>query len=305
MKNSIKLLLSGCVLLLVFATCRQKQNKKFMGDDTVHTGHEVIAVDESFKPIIDEEAYVFKGIFTEAKPEFKYVTENEALRDLLNDSVRVAILSRELDTTEARVLKNRTLPPETIPFAIDAVVLIVNKASNDTLITVNDIKKMLNGDTKTDKSIVFDNPNSSLVRYLKDFSGNKELQQKNIYALKSNKEVLKYVSTHDNAIGIIGFSWLNDPDPDYAADVNNIKIVAVRDENSKAYGKEYYKPSQTSLVLKQYPLSRRLYVINSTGKVGLGRGFADFVSSDRGQRIILKSGLLPDSIPQRLINIKE
>ncbi|WDF55136.1 PstS family phosphate ABC transporter substrate-binding protein [Mucilaginibacter sp. KACC 22063] len=276
-----------------------------MGDDTVHTGHEVIAVDESFKPIIDEEAYVFKGIFTEAKPEFKYVTENEALRDLLNDSVRVAILSRELDTTEARVLKNRTLPPETIPFAIDAVVLIVNKASNDTLITVNDIKKMLNGDTKTDRNIVFDNPNSSLVRYLKDFSGNKELQQKNIYALKSNKEVLKYVSTHDNAIGIIGFSWLNDPDPDYAADVNNVKIVAVRDENSKAYGKEYYKPSQTSLVLKQYPLSRRLYVINSTGKVGLGRGFADFVSSDRGQRIILKSGLLPDSIPQRLINIKE
>lgn len=304
MTKSIKLILLSFVLLLMFITCKQK-SAKFMGDDTVHSGHEVIAVDESFKPIVDEEAYVFKGIFTEAKPEFKYGSENEVLRALMDDSVRVAIMSRELDSAETRVLKSRTLPPEIIPFAIDAVVLIVNKASNDTLITVNDIKNMLNGKTKTDKSIVFDNPNSSLVRYLKDFSGNKELKQSNIYALKSNKEVLNYVNSHTNAIGIIGFSWLNDPDPDYADAVNNVKVVAVRDENSKQYNKEYYKPSQTSLELKQYPLSRRLYVINSTGKIGLGRGFADFVSGERGQRIILKSGLLPDSIPQRLINIKE
>jgi phosphate transport system substrate-binding protein len=92
---------------------------------------------------------------------------------------------------------------------------------------------MLNGTAKTDKSIVFDNPNSSLVRYLKHLSGNKELKQKNIYALSSNKEVIKYVSEHSDAIGITGFSWLNDPDKDYAAAVDKVKIVGVKDENSK------------------------------------------------------------------------
>lgn len=305
MNKHIKLLLFPAIILLVTVTaCRQKKDPH-AGDDTINSGHEVIAVDESFEPIIDAEAQVFKSIYTEAKPEFRYQSENAVLRSFLNDTVRVAILSRELDTAEVGVLKRRTLVPETIPFAVDAVALIVNQASNDTLITVNEIKSMLNGKTNTDKSIVFDNPNSSLVRYLKEFAGNNNLNQKNIYALKSNKEVLTYVSTHTNAIGIIGFSWLNDPDPDYADAVNKVKIVSVKDEASKQFANEYFKPSQTSLELKQYPLSRRMYVINATGKIGLGRGVADFLAGERGQRIILKSGVLPDSIPQRVIHIKE
>lgn len=305
MTKHIKLLLSVTVILLVGSTaCKQKKNAH-AGDDTINSGHEVVAVDESFKPIIDAEAEVFRAIYTEAKPEFKYQSENAVLRGFLNDTVRVAILARELDTAEVGVLKRRTLLPETIPFAVDAITLIVNQASNDTLITVNEIKNMLKGKTKTDKSIVFDNPNSSLVRYLKQFTGNSDLNQKNIYALKSNKEVLSYVSTHTNAIGIIGFSWLNDPDPDYADAVNKVKIVGVKDETNKQFANQYFKPSQTTLELKQYPLSRKMYVINATGKIGLGRGVADFLASERGQRIILKSGVLPDSIPQRVINIKQ
>lgn len=286
-------------------SCKPKNPNATATEETFHSGHEVLAADESFKPIVDEEAYVFKSLYPEAKPEFHYLTENEVLRKLLNDTVRVAILSRELDSTEVKILTKRTLPPNTQPFAVDAVALIVNKTSNDTVITVSDIKKMLTGNTKTDKNIVFDNPNGSLVRYLKAFAGNIDLKQKNVYALKSNKEVLNYVSSHNDAIGIIGFSWLNDPDADYKAAVNNVKIVGVKDEGSKAFGKEYYKPSQETLDLKQYPLSRKLYIINCTGKLGLGRGFQDFLASERGQRIILKSGLLPDSIPQRLINIKD
>ena len=161
---------------------------------------------------------------------------------------------------------------------------------------------MLNGRTKLDKNIVFDNPNSGLVRYLKEFSGNKEFKQKNIYALKSNKEVIKYVSQHPNAIGIVGFSWLNDPDKDYADAVQKVKIVGVMDDVSKAASKQYFTPSQNTLALKQYPLTRNLYILNCTGQFGLGMEFVAFLISDRGQRIILKSGLLPDDIPPREIN---
>jgi phosphate transport system substrate-binding protein len=168
---------------------------------------------------------------------------------------------------------------------------------------VSEIKKMLNGDTKTDKDIVFDNPNSGLVRYLKELSGNKDFKQKNIYSLKSNKEVIEYVSGHPNAIGITGFSWLNDPEKDYADAVSKVKIVSVKDDISKNSSKQYYSPSQQTLALKQYPLTRNLYILNFTGKLGLGMEFAAFIAGDRGQRIILKSGLLPDEIPGREINI--
>jgi len=160
---------------------------------------------------------------------------------------------------------------------------------------------MLNGDTKQDKDIVFDNPNSGVVRYLKDFSGNKDFKQKNIYALKSNKEVIKYVADHPNAIGFTGFGWLNDPDKDYADAVQKVKIAGVKDDVTKNAANEFFTPSQNTLALKQYPLTRFLYIFRNTSELGLK--FDAFVMSDRGQRIILKSGLLPDSIPSRRINL--
>jgi len=36
---------------------------------------------------------------------------------------------------------------------------------------------------------------------------------------------------------------------------------------------------------------------------GLGSGFATFVGSDKGQRIILKDGLVPANSPIRLIEV--
>ncbi|QEC76211.1 PstS family phosphate ABC transporter substrate-binding protein [Mucilaginibacter ginsenosidivorax] len=274
------------------------------GTDTFDSGKALFAADESFAPIIEQEEYVFKSRHADANPTFLYRSENQAINMLLNDSVRMAVLARNLDTVERNVLIKRGLSVEVQRFAIDAVALIVNHASNDTTITVSTLKKMLNGQGDLNKTIVFDNPNSSLVRYLKEFSGNKEFKQKNIYALKSNKEVIKYVSEHPDALGITGFSWLNDPAKDIAAYVDNVKIVSVKDEANKEYPGQYFKPSQESLVLKQYPLSRGLYLVNSSSKIGLAIGFATFLGSDVGQRIILRSGLLPDSIPPREIILK-
>ncbi|RYU89480.1 phosphate ABC transporter substrate-binding protein [Mucilaginibacter terrigena] len=302
MKISFKPLLAGLALLTVLQGCEQSTSKKPVLDGFA-SGTAPFSVDESFSPIIDEELYIFKAMFTAANPVISYKPEAEVVNDLLNDKVRVIILSRNLDTAELGVLKRRSLTADTIKFAVDAISIIVNQASNDTTISVKEIKNMLNGKSKTDKNIVFDNPNSSLVRYLKTLSGNHELKQKNIYALSSSKEVIKYVSTHPNSVGITGFSWLNDPDKDYADAVDKVKIVGVRDENSRIAPNEYFKPSQTTLVQHTYPLSRSLYIIDCTGRKGLGSGFASFLASERGQRIILKSGLLPDSIPQREINI--
>ncbi|MEO6149204.1 MAG: substrate-binding domain-containing protein [Mucilaginibacter sp.] len=292
------------ITALLIAGCQQKQ-KDGAPKEGFAEGNIKILADASFEPIVAEEQYIFENLFPKAKLDIKYLTENELLNSFLNDSIRVAILSRELKPDEIKILNDRKLPPVVNRFAFDAVTLIVSNTSTDTLITVDEIKKMLTGKTKADINIVFDNPNSSLVRYLKGLVGNIDLKQKNIYALKSNKEVIKYVSDHPGAIGIVGFAWLNDPDEDYARDVAGVQIVGVKDEANKEYPDEYFKPSQNTLVLHQYPLSRGLYIINSSGKLGLGTGFASFLASERGQRIILKSGLLPDSIPRREINIKQ
>ena len=63
------------------------------------------------------------------------------------------------------------------------------------------------------------------------------------------------------------------------------------------------KPFQAYVALKQYPLYRKINIINPEGRYGLGTGFASFINSDKGQRIILKSGLVPANVPVRIIKL--
>lgn len=305
MKRNSKFILAGVILAAAAAitiTACEEAHKKHPTDDSFLEGSAPLVCDASFSPIVDEELYVFKALYPKAHPNMIYASENEVLNYLFTDSIRFAILSRNLTAHEVKVLRDRTLPPIVNKFAVDAVTLIVNDKAADTAISVSDIKKMLKGQAFTNRNIVFDNPNSSLYRYLKDFSGS-DLKQKNIYGLKSNKEVIKYVSEHPEAIGVVGFAWLNDPDKDYADYVHKVKILAINNDTSKKLAGKYFRPSQETLYLNEYPLTRSLYLVNCTGRVGLATGFASFIESDRGQRIILKSGLLPDSIPHRDIVI--
>ena len=68
---------------------------------------------------------------------------------------------------------------------------------------------------------------------------------------------------------------------------------------------KYYAPTQSNIATAQYPLARDLYIINCQGYSGLGMGFASFIAGEVGQRITLKSGLLPVKMPGRNIKIRK
>lgn len=61
-----------------------------------------------------------------------------------------------------------------------------------------------------------------------------------------------------------------------------------------------FKPWQAYLALKEYPLIRDVYVILTDPRQGLASGFTGFLTSDRGQRIILKAGIVPATQPVRI-----
>jgi len=45
--------------------------------------------------------------------------------------------------------------------------------------------------------------------------------------------------------------------------------------------------------------------LNYQPNLGLGIGFSSFMTGDRGQRIVLKSGLLPATMPGRELIIRD
>jgi phosphate transport system substrate-binding protein len=66
---------------------------------------------------------------------------------------------------------------------------------------------------------------------------------------------------------------------------------------------EYFKPYQAYIAQKIYPLWREVYIISKEAYTGLGTGLTAFIASERGQRIVLKFGLVPATMPVRLVEL--
>ena len=149
------------------------------------------------------------------------------------------------------------------------------------------------------KGLVFDNPNSSAVRYFKELAGLNDIPEKGVYSFKTNDEVIKYVANNDGMIGIVGINWIAQPLQPMQKTVDQVAVLYVKNANN-----QYVYPSQDNIAAGKYPLARDLYIINCQGYDGLGIGFSSFVAGQIGQRIILKSGLVPFKMPGRNIRIR-
>ena len=284
--------------------------------DTYTSGTVAIAADESFQPIVEEEIFVFESLYPLADLVPHYVTEVEAVNLLLKDSLRLAITSRRLTPEELYSFNSRKFFPQQIKIATDGLALISNLSNPDTLISVSAIRDILTG-TKTrwkdiypnsrlgDIQLVFDNKNSSTVRFAIDsICHGKELAG-NVSALKTNKEVINFVAKTPGAIGIVGVNWLSDRNDSTGLSFNKEVHVMSVSHSTQPTVLNSFKPYQYYLYNGDYPLARDLYVLVNDPRNGLCWGFSGFLTSYRGQLIIQKSGLLPATQAVRVVNVKD
>ena len=307
------------IRLLLFLALIVGGCKFFKGDpyrNTPTTGRTTISTDETFRPIIEAELDVFKAIYGYTEFNAKYVPENEAFNQLLNGDVQLIVASRPLSKVEISILNQKKIFPRQTKIATDAIALIVSPKSKDSLISVNQIKELLTGKldrwdqiTPGSKSgkikAVFDNDKSSIINYLVDSICGGRLVKTNVFALEFNRDVIEYTSTHPGVLGFIGASWItNVNDSLHLSFHKKIKVLSVSD-NAHSDKSNSYKPYQAYMVDKVYPLTRDIYIINAEPRNGLVTGFSAFVASDKGQRIIFKSGVLPAIAPTRVVNIRK
>ena len=205
-------------------------------------------------------------------------------------------------------LKDRKYLPRAIPIAYDGLAIIVNNANPDSCITIKDFRRILKGEVTQwneiyphnklgDIDVVFDNPLSSTVRWCVDsiLGGQQFSTGKNIGAVKTSAAVIDYVENHVNSLGIIGSNWLNDKrDTTNVTFKKNISVMGVsKMDSAKSYNS--WKPYQYYLYNGNYPLRRTIYALLNDTRNGVPSGFAHFVQLPKGQKIILRAGLLPRS----------
>lgn len=310
MKPSFTRIVLIMAMGLVFSSCRDRDKKGNILDNAT-SGSIRIAVDESLRPLLEAELGTFHNLYVNAKINATYTSEAEAVEALLNDSVRLAIVTRQLTPDEKQVLTKLTLIPRQTKIAKDAVALILHRDNPDTVFDFEQLTQIVKGSATTWKQlfpksrltqleVVFDNPRSGIVRYLQDSVAPVKKLPSNFYAVNNNAAVVDYVSKNPNAIGLIGVSWISDRDDSTTRQfLKSIRVASIS-RNDDAV-----QPYQAYIATRQYPLCRDVYIISREVRVGLGTGFTAFVAHDKGQRIVLKSGMVPATMPVRIVSVNK
>ncbi|XZF12958.1 PstS family phosphate ABC transporter substrate-binding protein [Chitinophagaceae bacterium MMS25-I14] len=278
--------LAACSTLLV-CSCKDDVKKP---EDTTTSGTIDISVDETYQPAIAEQLRVFDSSYPEAHINAHYKPESECFKDFLDNKARLILVTRELSAGEKELCTQKKIVPTSLALVKDAVAVIVNPESADSLLSIPQIKGILTGKYNKKYTVVFDNQGSSTVRYITDSLIPGEKLGTNVFAAKGNSQVVDYVAKNPDAIGFIGLSYISDEN-DSATEsfLKKVKVVSVQNDSTQ----EFYQPYQAYIALKLYPFTRSLYFITRETFPGLGTGFANFLSKERGQLIFAHSHLFP------------
>lgn len=292
--------------------------------DTPTSGTVAVSVDETFAPILQAQVDTFAKLYPNAQVKMSFQPEEKVMLDLINDKIKVAVVSREMNAQEQADLAKQTIVPRTTRIGIDGLAIVLNRTNPDSMLTVAQLAGIFTGKTANWAqvsgkkglaaiNVVFDANRSSTTRFVLDSVTRGTALTKRAFAAASNPALLDYVATHPNAIGIVGVNWISDrDDPAAMKFLNKVRVASITARPNPT-ANDYIQPYQAYLAektpaqlaehteLQNYPLRRSLYVISREARAGLGTGFASFIAGKNGQLIFQKSGLLPAQMQARII----
>lgn len=258
--------------------------------DTLGAGNISISVDETYRPVIEQQLKVFDSSYPDAHITANYKPESQCFADLIDGKARLILVTRTLRLDEQKVYEERKVVPTAIPIARDAVAVIVHPDAEDSLFSLSQIRGIIAGQYKKKYTVVFDNGGSSTLRFITDSIMGGQALGSNVFAARGNDSVVDYVAKNPGAIGFIGLSYVSDPrDTKTGAFLTRVRVAAIQNDSTG----EFLKPYQAYIALRSYPLTRHLYYISRETYPGLGTGFANFLVSTRGQLIFQQALLFP------------
>jgi len=288
--NWLPVLASCCVIFL--SGCGGPNNRTDL--DTTNSGTIHISVDEAFKPVIDSQIEVFEALYPKAKIIAEYKPEAECFKDLLKDSTRMIIVTRGLTEAEQKFYKDSlSFYPSFDKVANGAIAVIVNNDDPDSVFSVSKIRGILDGSTGDKQLAVFDGlSETSTIRFAIDsILKGKPFDSKKVFAEDGSIGVINYVATHKNVLGFVGVSWIGNPED--TSQLSFLKKVRIASLECTCARDVFVKPYQANIETKRYPFVRGLYYILKENYDGLGGGFANFLTYEKGQLIFRRAYLWP------------
>jgi len=205
---------------------------------------------------------------------------------LIDGEVNIAPASREMTDDEIKSAEAKGINPVETTIAYDGITVIVNPSNSVSNLTFDQLRGIYNGSISNwkevggaDAQIAVISRDSSSGTY-KDFQ--KDVLQGDEYRPDALTQpatggIVTEVAQNTNAIGYIGFAYLD----------SSIKALSLDNGNGSV------APTEESILNGSYPLSRSLYFYTNGEPSDLIKEFTDFVTSEKGQKIVSTVGYIP------------
>jgi len=307
--------ITGFILLtlLAFSGCGERIHSKDV--DTPTTGRIKMGLDNSYSLLMDAEIYAFETFYKYAHIDTLCRNEADIIEAFKKDSIPLMVVNRKMTQEETNNLLAQQIIVRTTRIAYDAVALIINPSNPDTNLLYGQVAKIFMGKITNwkqinpksklgDVKVIFDNYKSGNTRYFREKFKLEKLPA-SCFALNNNEEVISFVEKHPEAIGIVSVNWISDKQDSVSHRfLSGIKVAAINREGTDSLDATFYTPHPGYIAEGFYPFIREVYMISRQTYSGLAIGFTSYVAGTDGQLIVLRSGLVPATMPVRIVQIK-
>ncbi len=297
--KSEKLIATALLLTLFIVGCDQQKPA------STTAGVLRVDVDESISHVIRAIADSFQATYTDSKIITTPVEAREAIANFINDSIRVIVTARELNEEELAVLKRYPdIQWSGYKCAFGAVAVIGNGSNPVKQLRVGELDSIYQGlITRWGTNgklidVVVSGINSSVNEVFRK----KIMKDKGFTPaatiISSSDSLISYVRNDPASIGIVGINWVRGHE-------NELTVFALgtpgsRPDSTEPFGR-YYPPLQAHIHRNYYPITSRVYVYSREYGRTLSNGFIGYINSIHGQQKFLNEGLVPATMPVRLV----
>ncbi|BDA80377.1 phosphate ABC transporter [Leptospira kobayashii] len=281
---------------MAFSACKEKQSLKIAGSETMNAMMRYLGSE-----------------YEKANSDIKVIVEGggseTGIDKLRKGEIDIAVSSRDLNQNEFDDLR-KTGNLEKVRVAYDGVALVVNLKNSATKLHLEQVSDIFSGKIQNWKEVGGqDAPIQIVIRNDKsgtqDYFENHILRKKDLgipefeknksnkivstaKIVKDNSELANYVESNPNAIGYMGMG---------SAIIDNKTKVKSLDYARKA-NDPYVTPSIRSVYDRKYRLARELFAIYKTDQGDKIDAFITFLTSEKGQESVIRSGYLRASMPE-------
>jgi len=250
----------------------------------------------------------FLDQYKDAKVTLRPLEAREAIADFVSDSVRMIICARALNKEERDAVTAARIPLQEYHVAQSAVAVIANKANPLSDLRLGQVDSIFRGELTrwpgkvkgSPIDVVIGDVNSSTNEVFRNavLAGRKFALSAT--PMKFSGDLVDYVAKTPNAVGIVGLSWLKSLEE--RLNVISLGGPSWRPDSARPAG-QYYSPAQAYVFQGYYPVNTPVYIYSREVSRDLGLGFISYLTSAAGQKVVVKGGLVPVTMPVRLVQL--